>query len=286
MIPAPFEYHRASSIADALQKLAASNGAGKFIAGGHSLVPMMKMRLAQPAVLIDIARVPELSGIREEGGRIEVGACTTHHDIATSALVQQQLPALADAAGEIGDPQVRHRGTIGGSIAHADPSADLPAVILALNAQINVQGPNGARQINADNYFQDLFTVDLQPDEIIVSVAFAPARAAAYAKLHQRASHYAVVGVAAAIEMRDGTIGSARVGLTGAGSHAVRLTKVEKALAGKAATEDVVADATRDAAAELGDVNADLHASAEYRRAMVDVFARRALTQAIERARA
>lgn len=285
MIPAAFEYQRASSVEDALTRLAASNGGGKFIAGGHSLLPMMKMRLAQPAILIDIARVPALAGVRDKGGMIEIGACTTHHDIASSSLLQQHAPVLGETAREIGDPQVRHRGTIGGSVAHADPAADFPAVLLALNAEINVQGPHGARQIKADGYFQDLFTVDLRPDEIIVSVSFVPQRAAAYAKLRQRASHYAIVGVAAALDVEGGTIRSARVAVTGAGSHAIRLAGVEQALMGRSATLDTVTAASRDAGAELADINTDLHASADYRRAMVTVFTRRALARAIERAR-
>jgi carbon-monoxide dehydrogenase medium subunit len=282
MIPAPFEYARAASVEDALARLTASQGAGRIIAGGHSLVPMMKLRLARPALLIDIARIPELSGIRQEDGRIVVGACTVHHDIAASRLVQQDAPLLADAAREIGDPQVRHRGTIGGSLAHADPSADYPAAILALDAEIHVRGPGGARRAAAAAYFRDVFTVDLRPDEIIVAVSFAPARASAYAKLRQRASHYAIVGVAAALDVRDGTIHAARVGVTGATAHAVRLGGVESALAGRPATPRAIGS-MENAGAELADVNADLHASAEYRRAMVGVFTRRALVAALGR---
>lgn len=285
MIPAAFDYQRATSVEDALAKLAASDGTGKFLAGGHSLVPTMKMRLAQPGVLIDISRVTALTGIREQGGTLEIGACTTHHDIATSAVLRQQAPVLADAAAAIGDPQVRHRGTLGGSLAHADPSADYPAAILALDAHINVQGPRGTRRIAAKDFFRDLFTVDLQPDELIVAVSFAPALVSAYEKLHQRASHFAIVGVGAALDVRDGTIQGARVGVTGATPHAERLTSVEMALAGQPASEQSVAAAVAGAGDGLADVNADLHGSAEYRRAMVDVFARRALQRALERAR-
>lgn len=284
MIAAPFEYQRAASLEDAIAKLTASNGTGKIIAGGHSLVPMMKMRLAQPTLLIDIARVQELTGIRESNGRIEIGACTVHHDIASSTLLQQLVPALSDAAGEIGDPQVRHCGTIGGSLAHADPAADYPSAMLALDAEILLQGAGGTRRINAGAFFQDLFTVDLHPDELIVSVSFAAARGSAYAKLHQRASHYAIVGVAAALEVRDGIIGSARIGVTGVGSHAVRLSTIEQSLAAKPATAESIASATDGAGAALTSVYGDLHASAEYRRAMVEVFARRALERALARA--
>jgi carbon-monoxide dehydrogenase medium subunit len=282
VIPAAFDYQRATSVEDALARLAASEGA-KLIAGGHSLVPMMKMRLAQPQVLVDIARIQGLSGIREAEGAIEIGACTVHREIAASALVRQQAPLLAETAADIGDPQVRNRGTLGGSLAHADPAADYPAAILALDATVNVQGPKGRRQIAASRYFKDLFTVDLAPDEIIVSVSFAPARASAYAKLHQRASHFAIVGVAAALGVAGGTIKAARVGLTGAASHALRLSNVERALTGRPATAESAAAAASLAGADLGPLNADLHASAEYRKAMIPVFTRRALEGALKR---
>ena len=284
MIPGAFEYARASSVDDALARLAGSNGAGKFIAGGHSLVPMMKLRLAMPSLLIDIARIPGLSGVSERDGAIEVGAATVHHDVATSDLLRRRCPMLADTAAEIGDPQVRNRGTLGGSLAHADPSADYPAAMLALDADIVVQGPRGARQIKASQFFKDLFSVDLQPDEIITAVRFAPVVTAAYAKLHQRASHYAIVGVAAALDVAGGTIRSARVGLTGAGSHAVRLTGVEEALTGQPASAATMAAAAERAASGVSHVSADLHASADYRRAMIPVFTKRALDAALARA--
>jgi carbon-monoxide dehydrogenase medium subunit len=285
MIPAPFEYSRASSIEDAIAKLTESDGGGKILAGGHSLVPAMKLRLAQPTLLIDITRVPGLSGIRERGGRIEIGACTVHHDIAASRILRHQAPALADAAGGIGDPQVRNRGTIGGSLAHADPAADYPAVMLALDADIHVHGTEGPRHINAGEFFKDVMTVDLAPDEIIVAISFAPNRASAYAKLHQRASHFAIVGVAAALVGRKERIESACIGLTGVGPHAVRLASVESALTGKPASAETVAAAAEHAGADVTDINADLHASAEYRRAMVPVFTRRALEAALRRMR-
>jgi len=283
VIPTEFEYSRATSLDDALAKLKAANGDGKLLAGGHSLIPLMKLRLSEPKVLIDIARIPGLAGIREKGGQIEVGAATTHHEVATSALLRDRCPVLAEAAAEIGDPQVRNRGTVGGSLAHADPSADYPAVVLALDAEIDVKGPNGARTIKASGFFQDLFTVDLQLHEIIVAMRFAPVRQAAYAKLHQRASHYAIVGVAAALEVAGGVITSARIGLTGAGPSAVRLTKVEQALAGKPATKEAVSAATAQAGADVANLNADLHASEEYRRAMIPVFTKRAVEAALAR---
>jgi len=283
MIPASFDYARATSIEDAVAQLSASNGGGKVIAGGHSLVPLMKLRLAQPSLLIDIARIPGLSGIREEGGTIDIGAATVHHDIATSSLLRERCPMLADAAAEIGDPQVRNRGTLGGSLAHADPAADYPAAMLALDADIRVQGPRGARSVKAGEFFRDLFTVDLAADELIVGIRFAPVRSAAYAKLHQRASHFAIVGVAAALDIGGGVIRSARLGLTGAVACAVRLTNVEQALAGQPATTAAVTAAAAQAGSGLGAINGDLHASAEYRQAMIPVFARRALEAALKR---
>ena len=281
MIPTAFDYQRASSIDDALAKLQAASG-GKLIAGGHSLVPLMKLRLSEPTVLIDVARIPGLSGIREKDGKIEIGAGTTHSDVAASALLRQVCHVVAETAAEIGDPQVRNRGTLGGSLAHADPAADYPAAMLALDAEIHMKGPRGWRKVKAGDFFQGLFTVDLAPDEIIAGVQFTPTKAAAYAKLHQRASHFAIVGVAAAVEVKGGVFQSARVGLTGASSHAVRLTAVEQALAGKPATKDTIASAS--AAASVDDLNSDIHASDEYRRAMVKVFTRRALESALARA--
>ncbi len=281
MIPTSFEYHRATSVEDALAKIAGGNA--KLLAGGHSLVPLMKLRLSEPGALVDISRIPELAGIRERNGRIEIGAATVHHAVATSALLQERCPILAEAAAAIGDPQVRNRGTVGGSLAHADPSADMPAVMVALDADIHLRSASGTRAVKAAAFFQDLFTVDMQPDEILVAVSFEPVRASAYVKLYQKASHYAIVGVAAALDMAAGTITAARIGLTGATTHAVRLTKVEQALAGRAASADTIGQAAAGAGADLDSVNADLHASAEYRRAMVDVFVRRAVVAAAGR---
>ena len=280
MIPVAFEYERASSIEDAIAKLGA--GGGKVIAGGHSLVPLMKLRLSEPGKLVDISKIPGLSGIKESGGRIEIGATTTHADLAASKLLRDKCPILAEAAAEIGDPQVRNRGTIGGSIAHADPASDLPAVAIALDADIHIKGKGGARTVKAAAFFRGFYDVDLAPGELIVAVHFVPLRSAAYAKLHQRASHYAIVGAAAALDVKGGVIQSARIGLTGASTHAMRLTAVEQALAGK--KTDGVAAAVASAPIEVGDLNADLHASAEYRKAMIPVFVKRAVEKALSRA--
>ena len=283
MISLPFEYSRAASLDDALAKLGATNGDGKFIAGGHSLVPLMKLRLSEPKILIDIARIPGLSGIREKDTKIEIGAGTVHHDVASSALLRQVCPAIADCAAEIGDPQVRNRGTLGGSLAHADPAADYPAVMLALDAEIHLKSPRGWRVVKAHDFFQGLFTVNLAADEIIAGVQFSPVKSAAYAKLHQRASHFAIVGVAAALDVKNQVIQSARIGLTGASSHATRLTDVEKALEGKPASAASIQAAAHNAGGTLADVNADIHASEEYRRAMIQVFTERALQKALAR---
>ena len=283
MIPSAFDYERATSVDDALAKLAATHGAGKLVAGGHSLVPLMKLRLNEPTTLIDIARIPDLSGIRQQDGAIEIGAGTVHHDLATSRLLREHCPVMADTAATIGDPQVRNRGTLGGSVAHADPAADYPAALLAVGATIQLRGPQGARIVAAHDFFQDLFTVDLAADELITAVRFPPVRVAAYAKLYQRASRFAIVGVAAALDVVDGGIRSARIGLTGAVSHAVRLTGVEQALAGRPATANTVAQAVQGAGADLDGVNADIHASEAYRRAMIPVFTKRALNGALAR---
>jgi len=280
VITTAFDYHRATSVDDALAKLAASGG--KLLAGGHSLVPLMKLRMSEPTALIDIARIPGLSGIRENQGSIEIGAATTHHQVATSALLAKVCPMVCEMAADIGDPQVRNKGTIGGSLAHADPAADYPAVMLALDADIHLQSPRGPRVVKASEFFQGLFTVDLAQDEMIVSVRFIPVKAAAYAKLHQRASHFAIVGVAAALTVEGGKISAAKVGITGAGPHASRLRKIEEKLVGSAATPETAK--TVAAGASVDDLNSDIHASADYRRAMVPVFARRAIEGALARA--
>ena len=280
MIPTAFEYQRATSVDDAIAKLKAG---GKILAGGHSLVPLMKLRLSEPGVLIDIARIPGLAGVSEKSGTIEIGAATVHHDVATSQLLRDKSPFVAEAASDIGDQQVRNRGTLGGSLAHADPAADYPAVMLSLEADILVKGPKGPRSVKASAFFQGLFTVDLAGDEIITGVRFAPVKTAAYAKLHQRASHFAIVGVAAALDVKGGTIQSARLGLTGASTYATRLSKVEAALAGKPLSKATIEAASKDAGADIADINSDIHASEAYRRAMIPVFTRRALEAAMER---
>jgi carbon-monoxide dehydrogenase medium subunit len=284
MYPAPFEYHRASSVDDALALLAKYPDDGKLIAGGHSLLPVMKLRFAQPAHLIDIRRVQELAGVREADGALLIGATTTHAAVASALGLR--VPMLAEAAGRIGDAQVRNMGTIGGSLAHADPAADLPAVVLALGAALRAVGRRGARTIPADQFFTGMFTSALAPDELLVEVRvpLPPARTGgAYEKYADPASGYAVVGVAAVVTLGDdGSVRQTRVGLTGLATHATRLAAVEQALTGKAATPELIEAAAARAAdgLELRDVS-----DAAYKANLAAVYTRRALTRAVAHAR-
>jgi len=286
-VPAAFDYHPATSVNEAIALLQQYGDDAKLLAGGHSLVPTMKLRLAQPAHLIDISRISGLAYIREENGAIAVGAMTTYRMIELSDVLLQHFPLLRDAASVIGDQQVRNRGTIGGSVAHSDPAADMPGVVLALKADILVQGPGGVRTIKADDFFQDLFATALQPDEIITELRFAipPARTgSSYKKLENKASHYAVVGSAAVVTLdTDGTCSSASVVITGASVKPTRASAVEAALVGKHLNEATAADAASHAADGLEMVE-DLHGSKAYRAQMTAVMARRAILAAAERA--
>ncbi len=288
MYPASFEYHRAASVQEAVGLLTRYRDDAKLLAGGHSLVPMMKLRLAQPKHVIDIGRIPGLAGIREESGQLVIGALTTHYAIESSALVRQRCPVLAEAAAMIGDPQVRNHGTMGGSLAHADPAADWPAVVLALGAELRATGPKGTRTLRAKGFFQDLFTTALGPDEVLteIRIPVPPARSgAAYVKHPHPASRFAVVGVAAAVTLDGtGTCREAHVGITGVGSSAVRAKGVEAALAGKAADAAAIGAAAQKAADGIA-INADLQGSEEYKAHLTRVYTRRALERAVERAR-
>jgi len=284
MIPAQFDYAAPATLNEALAALA-RNSEAKALAGGHSLLPMMKLRLATPPLLVDLRNIAELRGVSANGGGWRIGAMTTHDQIANNASLKG-YQALIDATSIIGDAQVRNRGTIGGSLAHADPSADLPAVALALEVTINAIGSGGARAIPIDGYFTGMFETGLREGEIITSVdlpAQAAGTASGYAKLANPASGYAMVGVAARVTLSGGTAHNVRVALTGAVDHAVRLSAVESALEGQALNAESIAAACEQAGAGL-DLMGDIHASAEYRAAMVKVYARRALTKALERA--
>lgn len=281
MIPSSFEYHAPTSVAEALSLLQQYGDEAKILAGGHSLLPAMKLRLAAPGVLIDINKIAELRGV-VINGNVNIGSMTTwatleHHDGLRSAC-----GVLPEAVAMIGDIQVRNRGTIGGSLAHADPAADTPAVVLALDGQIRAQGPGGERTIAAGDFFTDMLSTALEPTELITAVilpTLGKGEGAAYVKFPHPASGYAIVGVAAYVKMDGGSVGTCRVAVTGAGPKAVRLTDVEQAVLGGA---DAAA-ATANAGAGL-DILGDIHAGEEYRRAMVAVYAKRALQKAMERA--
>ena len=281
MIPSAFDYHCATSVEEAIALKQQAGGDARFIAGGHSLIPLMKLRLAEPSTLVDISRIPGLSGVSEEGGRISVGALTTHAELESDALLLQAAPVVAEAASEIGDQQVRNRGTIGGSLAHADPAADLPAVVVALDATIHIAGAGGARSVAASDFFRGLFEVDLAEDELITSVSFDRPSRAAYAKLRHPASHFAIVGVAASLTVEDGVCTGARVAVTGASTHAHRLGAVEDALTGSSLGGDAIAAASD--AADIAEVNSDLSGSEAYRRVMTRVFTGRAIAAAAAR---
>ncbi len=282
MIPSAFEYHRAGSVEEAIALKQQARGDARFIAGGHSLIPLMKLRLAEPTSLIDISRIPGLSGVSEDGGRISIGALTTHAELESDPVLLASAPVVAEAASEIGDQQVRNRGTIGGSLAHADPAADLPAIAVALGATIHIVGAAGERAVGAGDFFSGLFEVDLGEDELITSVSFDAPTQAAYAKLRHPASHFAIVGVAASLTVENGVCTRARVAVTGASTHAQRLGAVEQALAGSVLDADTIAAAS-EAADALGDINADLAGSEAYRRSMTRVFTNRAIAAAVDR---
>ncbi len=286
MIPAAFDYQAPKTLEEALRLYERHGDEAKVLAGGHSLLPLMKLRLAQPRYIIDIGRLHGMDYIREENGTIAIGALTTHAEIESSELLREKCPLLAETAGHIGDVQVRNRGTIGGSLAHADPAADYPAAILALDAEMVVANAGGTRTIAARDFFVDMLTTALRPGEILSQVrvpVLAPRVGTAYAKLHQPASGFAVVGAAARVTMAGDTIEDVALGITGLGPKATRATAAEKALRGKKTSAQLLSEAARRAADGI-DPLADIHASAEYRREMATVFARRALERAVERA--
>ncbi|HEY7356726.1 MAG TPA: xanthine dehydrogenase family protein subunit M, partial [Ktedonobacterales bacterium] len=260
----------------------------KLIAGGHSLLPMMKLRLAQPKVLIDIGQIAALHGIHADNGTLRIGALTTHYQMESSDAVKKAAPVISEAEHELADIQVRNRGTVGGNLAHADPASDLPAVMLALGAELHAVGPKGERTITADNFFVDVLTTALQPDEVLTEVrvpALKAGQGSVYVKHPHPASHYAVVGVAAVVT-RDasGNCTGCRIGITGAGPKAVRARTAEAALVGKALTADNIAAAAAHAADGM-DFLSDSYASENYRKHLVQVYTKRALATAAERAK-
>ncbi len=288
MIPASFDYYRATSVAEALQLLQAYPDA-KLLAGGHSLIPLMKLRLAEPQALIDIGGLRDLAGIREEGGEIIIGAMTRHHALETSDLLRRRAQVVAEAAAAIGDVQVRNRGTIGGSLVHADPGADLPAVMLATEAEMVVQTPGGERRIPAEEFFLEMMTTAVEPSEVLTEVRIPalPAQSgSAYVKFPNPASGYSVVGAAAIVRLdQHGNCSDVRVGISGAAPTAVRARGVESALTGQQPAAETLLSASQ-AAADGLDALEDIHASADYRRHLARVLTRRALEAAVIRAQA
>ena len=282
MIAQPFDYTAPKTLEEALGLMA--QGA-KPLAGGMSLIPMMKLRLAAPEHLVDLGRLKDLNYIREEAGAIHIGATTTHQDIESSALLRGKCPLLAETAANIGDVQVRNRGTIGGSVAHADPSADYPAALQALEAKLVLKGAKSERTVAVADFFVDTFTTTIEPGEIVGEVIVPMDDAGtgtSYQKLLQPASGFAIVGIAARVRKSGGKLSMVRIGVTGLSGHSYRATAAEKALEGKGGSAVEIQNAAA-LVAEGVDANSDLHASADYRRHLAVVYATRALMAALAR---
>ena len=277
MYPASFEYFRPSSVDEAIALLKRHGEDAKILAGGHSLIPAMKLRLAMPKYVVDIGRIGGLDYIREASGRIAIGAMTTHHAIEASALLAEKCPLLPETAGHIGDVQVRNRGTIGGSLAHADPAGDWPAAILALDAELELAGPRGRRTIKAENFFVDLLQTEIAQDEVLCEIRVPiTSRQVAYEKTEQKASGFAIAGVAAVVEKG----GDVRVAITGVAAKAYRAKAVERALSGQTApSAEAIARAAAQAAEKV-EALGDIHASPDFRRHLAEVNTARALTRA------
>ena len=282
MIPVSFDYEVAESVDHALELLGQHGDEAKLLAGGHSLLPIMKLRLAAPSVLIDIGRLDDLNYVRDEGDHLAIGALTRHTDVEHNPILQEHCGIVSYTASLVGDPQVRHRGTIGGSLAHADAASDLPSTLLALDASFIVRGPNGERTVEAKDFFKDYLMSDLAEDEVLTEVRVPKLNGAgwSYKKFNRRAQDWAVVGVAAVVEKSNGSIGSARLALTNMGSTPVRASAAEGALSG--ADPDSVAEATG-SADEGTSPASDVAASAEYRRHLARVLSRRAVEEALSR---
>ncbi len=285
MIPAAFEYFAPATVKEAIGLLEKHGDDAKVLAGGHSLLPIMKFRLAQPKVVVDIGRIPGLDGIAVANDRITIGALATHDAVEHSAALKEKCPLLPETAAVIGDMQVRNRGTIGGALAHSDPAADYPGAVLALDAEIVATGPKGARTIAAQKFFVEMLTTALQPTEIITEVrvpVLAKGTASAYMKHPHPASGYAVVGVAVVLTASGGKVQRVAIGINGVSGKAYRASAVEKALQGQALDEKTVAAAAAHAADGV-DVQSDLYASAEFRAHLASVYTKRAVLLAASR---
>jgi len=287
MYAADFDYYRATSVAEAGALLAQHPGS-KLLAGGHSLIPLLKLRLAAPGAVIDIGGIAEIKGISVDGGTLRIGALTTHAEIARSSDVKQCAAALAEAAGQIGDPAVRNRGTIGGNVAHADPASDLPTVLCALGASFRITSGETETTVPASDFFRGLMTTALGDTDLLVGVDVpvpAARPGAAYVKFSHPASRYAVIGVAAIVSIAEGTCAEAAVALGGLVEAPIRARSVEQALVGQQLTAETIAAASQAVAGDLGnDLLGDIFASAEYRKAVAPVWVRRAVSAAAERA--
>lgn len=278
MHPGKFEYHKAGSVNEAVSL---GGGDASFLAGGHSLIPAMKLRLSEPGIVVDISGIDDLKGISRDGDTIKIGALTTHSEVASSDVVKDGCAALAEAAGMIGDPQVRNRGTIGGNVAHADPASDYPGILVALGATI----VTNSQSVAAEDFFTGLFETALGEGEIIMAVqvpTLGAGTGAAYAKFFNPASRYAVVGVGAVVTKSGDSCESCRIGVTGAADHAYRATTAEEALTGSDLSDDAIAAAAAKVA-DGAEMLSDLFASADYRAHLCGVIARRAITEAATR---
>ena len=287
MIPASFDYIAAKSLDEAISLLAKHKDDAKLLAGGHSLLPAMKLRLMQPKVLIDLSRIKDLSYIKEEGGQLRIGAMTTHFQVETSDLLRRACPLLPETASHLGDMQVRNKGTIGGSLAHSDPAADWPAAILAAGAELVATSAKGDRVIKASDFFVEMLTTALQPGEVLREIRIPVGKGKvgqAYVKVRHPASGFAVVGVAVNLSIDGGKCQSAGVGITGVSPKAYRAANVENALKG-ASLDGKTLSAAAAHASDGVDVNSDLYASAEYRKQLAAVYTRRALETAGSRAK-
>jgi aerobic carbon-monoxide dehydrogenase medium subunit len=283
LIPLAFDYEVAESVDHAIELLKENGDEAKILAGGHSLLPIMKLRLAAPSVLVDLGRVEELKYVRDGGDHIAIGAMTRHTDVEHNHLLQEQCGLLSYTTSLVGDPQVRHRGTIGGSISHGDAASDLPSALLALEGTFVIRGSNGERTVAASDFFQDYLQTVLAPDEILTEIRvpkLGPNAGWSYKKFNRRAQDWAVVGAAAVVERSDGTVSSARIGLTNMGSTPLRATTAEDALSGADASS--VAEATQNAD-EGTSPSSDIAASSEYRRHLARILSRRAVEEALSR---
>jgi aerobic carbon-monoxide dehydrogenase medium subunit len=282
MIPVAFDYVKGTSVEDALAALRDGGEDAKVLGGGQSLIPVLRLRLSAPSVLIDVSRVDAMRGVSQDGDHLVIGAATTHHDVMTDALVRQHAPLLAQAVGTVADPAVRHRGTFGGALSHADPAGDLGSVALALECELVIAGSGGSRTVAAKDFFVDYLTTALQPDEILTAVRV-PVLGAGwgfhYEKFNRVAQAWSIVGVAAAVRRSNGSIAEARIGLTNMGSTPLRATAAESALAGvDASTEAITAAAQQ--AAEGTSPASDLNGQADYREHLARVLTARAVSKA------